>query len=217
MPLALQAKLLRVIQERKVRPVGDNVARDIDVRLLAATHKDLKTAIKHGTFREDLFFRLNVVPIQLPALRERTEDIPVLAQHFLEKFCERGGVPVKSLTKAAMAKLLRLGWAGNVRELENTIERAVVLSCSELIDEHEIRAEGSSDHELAVRELFAAPHARAARTRVHRVRARRDRRSQGEGLRDPRHQPQDAVSKRARLRHQRGDRQGYGLAGRKAI
>ncbi|MBI3294556.1 MAG: sigma-54-dependent Fis family transcriptional regulator [Deltaproteobacteria bacterium] len=131
---ALQAKLLRVIQERKVRPVGDNTFHDINVRIIAATHKDLKTSIRQGTFREDLFYRLSVIPIAIPPLRARPEDIPLLAEHFLQKTRAASGTNVRGFTRRAMAKLMSLKWEGNVRELENVVERAVVLSPSDMID-----------------------------------------------------------------------------------
>jgi transcriptional regulator with PAS, ATPase and Fis domain len=134
----LQSKLLRVIQERKVRAVGDNVARDVDVRIIAATHKDLKAAIKTGRFREDLYYRLSVIPIVIPPLRHRREDIPLLAEHFLRKYAATNNMKVKGFTKHAAAKLMSLRWEGNVRELENVIERAVVLCRGALIDESEI-------------------------------------------------------------------------------
>jgi len=134
----LQAKLLRVLQERKIRPVGDNNFYDIDVRVIAATHKDLKAAIREDRFREDLFYRLSVIPIVIPPLRDRKEDIRVLADHFLKKYsgANRTGdsVGIKGFTKEAVLKLLSLRWEGNVRELENVIERAVVLCPSHLID-----------------------------------------------------------------------------------
>jgi len=138
MNIALQSKLLRVIQERKVRPVGDNVTRDVNVRIIAATHKDLKAAIKEGHFREDLYYRLSVIPIVIPPLRQRKEDIPLLADHFLRKYAATNNVRVKGFTKRAVAKLMGLRWEGNVRELENVIERAVVLSTQSLIDEADI-------------------------------------------------------------------------------
>ncbi|MCM2279726.1 MAG: sigma-54 dependent transcriptional regulator [Oligoflexia bacterium] len=138
MNVSLQSKLLRVIQEKKVRPVGDNTARDIDVRIIAATHKDLKTAIKDGRFREDLYYRLSVIPIVVPPLRHRKEDIPLLAEHFLKKYAATNGARVTGFTKRAMAKLVNLRWEGNVRELENVIERAVVLAAGALIDEQDI-------------------------------------------------------------------------------
>lgn len=127
----LQAKLLRVLQERKIRPVGDNTFVDVDVRVISATHKDLKAAIREGTFREDLFYRLSVIPISLPALRERPEDIPLLANHFFKKAVLRHRpaqqARILGFKKEAIAKLCTSQWQGNVRELENVIERAVVL------------------------------------------------------------------------------------------
>lgn len=138
MNVALQSKLLRVIQERKVRSVGDNVTREVNVRIIAATHKDLKAAIKDGRFREDLFYRLSVIPIVIPPLRQRKEDIPLLAEHFLSKYSATNHARVKGFTKRAMAKLMSLRWEGNVRELENVVERAVVLAQHVLIDEADI-------------------------------------------------------------------------------
>lgn len=138
MDISLQSKLLRVLQEKKVRAVGDNLTRDVDVRIIAATHKDLKAAIKDGRFREDLYYRLSVIPILIPPLRHRREDIPLLAEHFLRKYAAMNGSQVTGFTKMAMAKLMDLRWEGNVRELENIIERAVVLSEGTLIEESEI-------------------------------------------------------------------------------
>ncbi len=138
MDMNLQAKLLRVIQEKKIRAVGDNVDRPIDVRILAATHKDLKLAIKNGTFREDLYYRLAVIPIVLPPLRHRKEDIPLLAEYFLQKYSAENGARVRGFTKEAMAKMMDLPWEGNVRELENVIERCVVLAKGEWIDESDL-------------------------------------------------------------------------------
>lgn len=138
MNVSLQSKLLRVIQERKVRAVGENIARDVDVRIIAATHKDLKAAIRDGRFREDLYYRLSVIPIVIPALRQRPDDIPPLAEHFLKKFAATNSARAKGFTKRAMAKLVKMRWEGNVRELENLIERATVLSTNPLIDEEDI-------------------------------------------------------------------------------
>lgn len=135
MNISLQSKLLRVIQEKKVRAVGENLTRDVDVRIVAATHKDLKSAIKEGLFREDLFYRLSVIPIVIPPLRHRKDDIPILAEHFLKKFSATSGSRVTGFTKRAMQKLMNMRWEGNVRELENVVERAVVLATSHLIDE----------------------------------------------------------------------------------
>ena len=127
MDLALQAKLLRVLQERKVRAVGETVDREIDVRIIAASHKDLKRAIKNGSFREDLYYRLAVIPIVIPPLRHRRDDIPLLVEHFLEKYSRLNHTTVKTIAQDAMNALVTLPWEGNVRELENVIERAVVL------------------------------------------------------------------------------------------
>lgn len=154
MPMQLQSKLLRVIQERKIKPVGSNKEINIDVRIIAATHRDLKESIASNTFREDLYFRLCVVPISIPPLRERTEDIVVLAEFFLKKYCDMNGQPLKYFTKAAVEKMLRLPWRGNVRELENAIERAVVLSNRNMIDDTEIRAESEKTHVPAMKNLF---------------------------------------------------------------
>lgn len=134
MDLGLQSKLLRVLQEKKIRSVGDNLARDVDVRIIAATHKDLKTAIRDGVFREDLYYRLSVIPIQIPPLRHRKEDIPILAEHFLRKYAATNESKVKGFTPAALNHLVEQKWEGNVRELENIIERVVVLASGEHID-----------------------------------------------------------------------------------
>ncbi|MDY6905130.1 MAG: sigma-54 dependent transcriptional regulator [Thermodesulfobacteriota bacterium] len=128
MPLAMQAKLLRVLQEQEVMPVGSEKTIQVNVRVIAATNKDLKELIDAKSFREDLFFRLNVVNLAVPALRERREDIPELALYFLEQFAEKNKKSVEGFTPDAMDALLNYQWPGNVRELMNTIERAVVLS-----------------------------------------------------------------------------------------
>jgi two-component system response regulator HydG len=138
MNVHLQTKILRVIQEKKVRAVGENADRAVDVRILAATHKDLRAAMKDGRFREDLFYRLSVIPIVIPPLRQRKEDIPILAEHFLRKYAAANGSPARGFTKRAVAKLLKMKWEGNVRELENIVERAVVLSSATLIDEADL-------------------------------------------------------------------------------
>jgi two-component system response regulator PilR (NtrC family) len=127
MNLAMQVKLFRVLQEGKVRPLGSTEELDVDVRVIAATNKDLEKAIAAGEFREDLFYRLSVIPIHVPALRERREDIPLLALHFLENFRKTMEKPVEGISPKAMGHLETYDWPGNVRELENTIERAVAL------------------------------------------------------------------------------------------
>ena len=138
MPGALQVKLLRVIQERKIKPVGENTYREIDVRIMAATHKDLRAEVRSGRFREDLYYRLNVIPITIPPLRERSEDIPLLADHFLRKCAAAHGSHVMGFTPAAIKLMIGLPWEGNVRELENVIERAVTLCDRTLIDHDDI-------------------------------------------------------------------------------
>ncbi len=127
-PVALQPKLLRVLQESEIRPVGGAKARAVDVRVIAATSTDLEKEIAAGNFREDLFYRLNVVPITLPPLRHRPEDIPLLCHFFITRFNETLGSGIKNISPAAMAALMRNDWPGNIRELENAIERAIVLA-----------------------------------------------------------------------------------------
>jgi len=125
-PLELQAKLLRVLQESEFERVGGIKTMRVDVRLVAATNRDLKKLIANGSFREDLFYRLNVVPIRLPALRERSTDIPILVEHFLTKFNDRLKKQVGGVETAAMEVLSNYSWPGNIRELENVVERAVL-------------------------------------------------------------------------------------------
>lgn len=135
---AMQAKLLRVIQEREIQRVGGEETLSVDVRILAATNQNLEAGVKDGKFREDLFYRLNVVALRIPPLRERTDDIPLLAQHFLEKYARKNRKKVKGFSPLAMDMLLKYAWPGNVRELENTIERAVILLPDEHITEKEL-------------------------------------------------------------------------------
>jgi DNA-binding NtrC family response regulator len=127
---ALQAKLLRVLQEREFEPLGSERSQRVDVRVVAATNRDLRQMVSDGRFQEDLYYRLNVIPIVLPPLRERREDIPVLIDHFVRKHAQRAGRRIEGLEPAALAALEQYDWPGNVRELENAIERAVVLSTS---------------------------------------------------------------------------------------
>ena len=135
MSLTMQVKLYRVLQEGKVRPIGSTEESDVDVRIIAATNKDFEKEIAEGRFREDLYYRLSVIPIQVPALRERREDIPLLARHFLERFRKTMEKPIDGISPEAMSKLEAYDWPGNVRELENTMERAVALETG-----HEISA-----------------------------------------------------------------------------
>ncbi|MFB3925135.1 MAG: sigma-54-dependent transcriptional regulator [Syntrophales bacterium] len=137
MSLAMQVKLLRVLQEREITRVGGDESIKVDVRVIAATNRDLAAELEKGRFREDLYYRLNVVTLAVPPLRDRKEDIPLLAQHFLEMFSERNRKAVKGFTPLVMDRLLRYSWPGNIRELMNTVERAVVLSRSEYLHEED--------------------------------------------------------------------------------
>ncbi|MBW2121533.1 MAG: sigma-54-dependent Fis family transcriptional regulator [Deltaproteobacteria bacterium] len=134
LPLSLQVKLLRVLQDGEIRRVGDSRSIKIDVRIIAATVKDLESGVKQGSFRDDLFYRLNVLPLKIPPLRERREDIPLLVDHFIEKFNQNLGKRVSRVTPEALKILLRYSWPGNVRELENMIERGMVLTETDTID-----------------------------------------------------------------------------------
>lgn len=135
MSLAMQAKLLRVLQEREITRVGGEEVIKVDVRMITATNRDLLQEIEAGRFREDLYYRLNVVTLGIPPLKERREDIPLLAQHFLKLFTEKNHKQIKGFTPHTMDRLLKYNWPGNVRELMNTVERGVVLSRSEYLDE----------------------------------------------------------------------------------
>jgi two-component system response regulator AtoC len=134
LPLNLQVKLLRVLQEGEIRRLGDSQDTKVDVRVVAATARDLAEEVKRGAFREDLYYRLNVYALHLPALRERREDIPLLVEHFLARMNARMGLAIKGITAEAMRILTACDWPGNVRELENTVERAVVLAEGPTID-----------------------------------------------------------------------------------
>jgi DNA-binding NtrC family response regulator len=138
-PANIQIKLLRVLQEREFERLGSNKTQHIDVRVIAATNKDLRAALEDGTFREDLYYRLNVVPIEILPLRERKEDIPYLSRHFVEKLAPDTGGRVTGITDAAIDKLLSYSWPGNVRELENVIERSIVMASGEKLDAPDIR------------------------------------------------------------------------------
>jgi transcriptional regulator with GAF, ATPase, and Fis domain len=130
LPLPLQAKLLRVIQEGEFEPVGSSKTQRVNVRIIAATHRDLEQEIEQGKFRQDLFYRLNVFPIDVPPLRERGDDVILLAEAFLKKFAKRSALPVFQLDEAGKQKLLSYHWPGNVRELQNIIERCIITSQS---------------------------------------------------------------------------------------
>jgi DNA-binding NtrC family response regulator len=133
MSLALQAKLLRVVQEREFEPLGSERTQKVDVRVIAASNRDLRQMVGDGRFQEDLYYRLNVIPIHIPPLRERREDIPLLVEHFIAKHASRAGKRIDGMAAGVIDTLQRADWPGNVRELENTVERAVVLSAGPLI------------------------------------------------------------------------------------
>jgi two-component system response regulator AtoC len=135
LPINLQVKLLRVLQESEIRQVGSAQSRKIDVRIIAATSRNLQQMVAAGEFREDLFYRLNVLPVEVPPLRDRSEDIPLLCQHFLQQLNETLNRKVKGIAPAAMVSLLQHSWPGNVRELENAIERAMVLTEGDILNE----------------------------------------------------------------------------------
>ena len=145
-PPSVQVKLLRVLQEREFERLGSNKTTHIDVRVIAATNRDLRAALEDGTFREDLYYRLNVVPLEIPPLRERKDDIPYLAQHFVEKLSAETGGRVSSITEAAIEKLMQYSWPGNVRELENVVERSMVMAMGEKLDAADIRLDMNLRH-----------------------------------------------------------------------
>jgi DNA-binding NtrC family response regulator len=150
LPRNTQVKLLRVLQQKEVEPVGAARLVPIDVRIVSATNRDLEAEVTAGRFREDLFFRINVLPIELPSLRERKGDIPALAHHFIERFCvNEGGIP-KEISSATHQRMLAYDWPGNVRQLENTINRAMVMSDGGALDVHDLVGDGMAVSEGAV-------------------------------------------------------------------
>ncbi len=134
----MQAKLLRAIQEREIQSVGSDVTVKVDVRILAATNRNLEDDVAEGKFREDLYYRLNVVTVKVPPFRERQDDIPLMAQHFLEKYSKKNRKQVKGFSPLAMDMLIKYDWPGNVRELENAVERAVILLAGDNITEKDL-------------------------------------------------------------------------------
>lgn len=150
MPMSMQVKLLRVLQEREITRVGGEEVIKVDVRVIAATNKDLLQEIENNRFREDLYYRLNVVELKMPPLKERKEDIPLLAQHFLKTFSKKNNKAIKGFTPKAMDRLIKYDWPGNVRELMNAVERCVVLSVDDYIDEKSLPFfQGEEDSEIA--------------------------------------------------------------------
>ncbi len=149
-PGNIQVKLLRILQERQFERLGSNLTRNVDVRVIAATNVDLRAALEEGRFREDLYYRLNVVPISIPPLRQRREDIPFLALHFVQKLSKDLGSRAKDISPGAMDRLLEYSWPGNVRELENTIERSLVLAGGETLQASDMRIEAARNVGAAV-------------------------------------------------------------------
>jgi len=168
LPTALQVKLLRALQEEEIRPVGESKPRSVDVRVIAATARNLEEDVAQARFREDLFYRLNVVRLEVPPLRERPKDIPLLADHFLERFGRSLGKPRQGLADDALERLVAYSWPGNVRELENVLERAVILSDGGRITPRELphnvlappagAAPGASDYGLKRARRAAETH-----------------------------------------------------------
>jgi two-component system response regulator FlrC len=159
MDIRLQAKLLRAIQERLIDRVGGNKPVPVDIRILATSNRNLADAVRENRFREDLWFRLNVVNLKLPALRDRPADIAALAEHFVEKYAKANGLPHRILSAEARNELLRAPWPGNVRELENTLHRAVLLASGEIIGPEAISMPDGTGLREVVREHSAASHA----------------------------------------------------------
>ena len=189
---ALQTKLLRVLQEKEFEPLGSARTIKVDIRVIAATNKDLTKEVKEGRFREDLYYRLNVVPITMPPLRERKEDIPPLADHFLAVYREKNRKPLKGISGKALDLLVRYDWPGNIRELENCIERAVIMAREEMIirrrfsppDPEALRGRGKGGFRHSLRD-----EPRGDGEGTDRQNARRDRRQPHQGRGNPRHQP----------------------------
>ncbi len=150
MPSATQPKLLRALQEKKVRAVGGTEEMDVDVRLIAATNRDVQPALKQGLIREDLYYRLSVIPVQVPSLRERRDDIPLLVEHFITRYGRESRRGIKGVDKSALDVLLRYGWPGNVRELENVLENACVLCKGEWIQKGDLPAQVLKDADTGI-------------------------------------------------------------------
>src|ERR1039457_2872840 len=153
-PPSIQVKLLRILQEREFERLGSNKTRHIDVRVLAATNVDLRAALEQGTFREDLYYRLNVLPINIPPLRERKEDIPYLAGFFVKKLGKDLGSPVQSISDAAIERLLGYHWPGNVRELENVLERSMVLANGAILEAGDVKLDTAPAARFTVADNF---------------------------------------------------------------
>jgi len=162
----LQTKLLRVLQEKEIRPLGQTSTLKVDVRIIASTNQDLERKIRENLFREDLFYRLNVVSLQLPPLRDRPEDIPLLVQHFLDRYCKEFRRPTKTVSPALMGRFMSHRWRGNVRELENVISRSVLLSPGEEIRPEDIDWVSTPDQDCLVSDEVIGLTYKEAKTRV---------------------------------------------------
>jgi two-component system nitrogen regulation response regulator NtrX len=169
MSLSAQAKVLRALEEGVISRVGSGKTLEVDVRVIAATNKDLKAEIAAGRFRDDLLYRLNVVPIEVPPLRARRGDIPQLLEHFLEQLTRRGGLPPKQLDQAAVKRLAAHDWPGNIRELRNAVERLLILTAGPVVRVEEVErlagmatTDGGQGRGVGVADLAAAPWTRAA-------------------------------------------------------
>jgi transcriptional regulator with PAS, ATPase and Fis domain len=175
MPLSMQVKLLRVIQERRVRRVGGDDETSVDVRIIAATHRDLMQMVREGAFREDLYYRIDVIQVPIPPLRERLDDIPLLVAEFSARLFKQGGIPRRTFSPAAMSAFMRHSWPGNVRELENVVERSLTLAAGETVGPDDLSlASPARDQSLPdPHEGFSLPEF-IKRTETHLVRRAMD-------------------------------------------
>lgn len=164
MDLRLQAKLLRVLQEREVDRIGGSKPVKVNIRVLATSNRNMLDAVKKGTFREDLYFRLNVISLEMPALRDRKDDIPALAEYFIEKYSKANGLPVRPLSEASVGKMAQYHWPGNVRELENSMHRSVLLASGSAIEPEAIMLQGMSEAYAATGTEGASPSSSATST-----------------------------------------------------
>ncbi len=174
MPLPMQSKLLRVLQEGEIRRVGSNETVPVDVRVVSATNKDLPRMVKEGKFREDLFFRLNGIKIELPPLRERKEDIPLLVQHFIQKVAEENGFIPNTISEDALSLMARYDWPGNIRELENTVRNAVLFSEGKMISSETLGFKPELFEPMKLMERRGAPSPVLRHSLGHSVDAQRE-------------------------------------------
>ena len=202
----LQLKLLRVLQEQQFERVGGEETVQVDVRVVSATHRDLKKAVDEGNFREDLFYRLHVIPFRVPSLRERREDIPLLASHFIKKLGPRANPQVHRIDESALARLSAYAWPGNVRELENAIEQSLVFANGDSIDLAALPGflrEGASESTLALPgdNMSLPGDPRRSRAPAHPARLRSHGRGEDRNRAPTRHQDQCALLQARKVRH----------------